>query len=222
MPDNPIAVKTIVTTEMAEKIAEYYNVELVNVLTGFKYIGEYIGELEEKGKEKRYIFGFEESCGYLSGTYARDKDAVNAVLLICDMASFYASKGISLSSRLDELYETFGFYECALDSFSFEGESGLNEMKTLTESLRKEAPHNVFGIPAKKCIDYLDVTQPGGLPQSDVLQYTLEDDTLLTVRPSGTEPKMKVYYQVVRDNKESALSELKALREKISSSLRSY
>jgi len=216
MPNNPIAIKTIVTTQMAEKVAKQYGVELINVLTGFKYIGEYIGQLEGNGEENRYIFGFEESCGYLSGTYARDKDAVNAVLLICDMAAHYMESGITLAEKLMSLYETHGFYECALDSFAFEGESGLAAMKNLTDSLRNEAPDSVFGIPAKKCIDYLDTAQTKGLPKSNVLEYTLTDNTLLTVRPSGTEPKMKIYYQVTRNSKNEAQKALNSLRKKIS------
>ena len=215
MPDKPVAVKTIVTTDMAEKVAAEHGVKLENVLTGFKYIGEFIGELEAIGNENRYIFGFEESCGYLSGTYARDKDAVNAVLLICDMAAYYTDRGLSLIQRLEALYERHGYYECALDSFSFEGALGAQEMQNFMSLLRNDAPNSTFGLPVKKCIDYLDAAQTSGLPQSDVLQFTLADDTLLTIRPSGTEPKMKVYYQVTGDSKEQAQSTLKVLRDTV-------
>ena len=217
MPDNPIAVKTTVTTDMAEKIAAFHGVKLISVLTGFKYIGEFIGELEKANNEKQFIFGFEESCGYLSGTYARDKDAVNAVLLICDMATYYATQGLTLSQQLNNLYEAHGYYECALDSFTFEGADGLKTMSELTTSLRTQSPNNVFDIPAKKRIDYLDKSQNKNLPCSNVLQYTLIDNTVLTIRPSGTEPKMKIYYQVVQDSKENAANTLKTLQSKIHS-----
>ena len=220
MPPNPIAVKTIVTTKMAEKVASQYGVALVNVLTGFKYIGDFIGKLEQAGEPERFIFGFEESCGYLSGIYARDKDAVNACLLICDMAAFYAAKGLTLTQQMDVLYKTYGYYACALDSFSFDGEHGLYAMREIMRMLRNSSKQNLCGIPVSSRIDYLDGDGKGGaLPRSDVLQYILQDETLLTVRPPGTEPNLKVYYQVTRDSMEKAEEALVALRERIKNCL---
>ncbi len=196
MPPNPVAVKTIVTTPMAAKIAEHYGVELQNVLTGFKFIGEQIGLMEQKGEAERYIFGFEESCGYLSGSYVRDKDAVNASLLICEMFAYYKYQGKSLADVLDELYRTYGFYESRLLSFTFEGVSGIAKMRSLMESLRKNQPKEIGGFPVERCIDYQSESMDG-LPRFDMLRYLLPGDMEVTVRPSGTEPKLKVYLATV-------------------------
>ena len=216
MPESPIAIKTIVTTDMAGRIAKQYGVSLLNVLTGFKYIGETIGKLEKTGEAERFIFGFEESCGYLSGIYARDKDAVNACLLICDMAAYYLGKGLTLAQKMDLLYEAYGHYACALDSFEFGGEEGVLAMRGIMKSFRDGSSKVLAKLPVRCCIDYLmDDTQAGALPRSDVLQYVFMDDTLLTVRPSGTEPKMKVYYQVVRATREQAEEALAKLRGRI-------
>lgn len=191
MPENPVAVKTIVTTDMAEKIANKYSVEIRNVLTGFKFIGEQIGFLEEKGQESRYIFGFEESYGYLSGSYVRDKDAVDGALLICEMFAFYRTNGISLIDKLNELYNEFGYTRNSLFSFEFPGAAGFKKMNDLMQNLRigKVSLDNVSQI-----IDYnigID-----GLPKSNVLKFIFEDGDSMVIRPSGTEPKIKIYISV--------------------------
>lgn len=199
MPDEPIAIKTIVTTDMAEKIAGYYGVRIINVLTGFKFIGEQIGFLESEHKEKSYIFGFEESYGYLSGTYVRDKDAVNGAFLICEMFAFYQSQGISLLEKLQELYDTYGYYRNTLHSFTFEGSAGFQKMQDIMKSLRQ----NGLKLSSKRIIQCLDYAKGlDGLPKSDVLKYLLEDNCSVVVRPSGTEPKLKLYISVNAENEE--------------------
>lgn len=203
MPRGPVAVKTIVTTPMAAKIAAHYGVELIDVLTGFKYIGEQIGLLEQKGEADRYIFGFEESYGYLSGSFVRDKDAVNASLLICEMFAYYKAQGRSLLDVLEELYQTYGAYESRLLSFAFEGSSGFAKMQGLMDSLRKAPPAEIAGRPVEGIVDYLDDAATG-LPRSNVLRFLLTGGMEATVRPSGTEPKLKVYLTAVgKDRAES-------------------
>ncbi len=192
MPARPVAVKTIVTTPMAAHIAERYGVELRDVLTGFKYIGEQIGFLEKDGEAARYIFGFEESYGYLSGSFVRDKDAVNASLLICEMFAWYKSQGKGLAEVLEELYGTYGCFESKLLSFAFEGSSGMAKMQGLMDGLRREPPKEIAGIAVERCVDYLDEAATG-LPGSNVLRYFLAGGHEAAVRPSGTEPKLKVY-----------------------------
>ena len=190
MPQNPICVKTIVTTSLAEKIAKAYGVEMVNVLTGFKFIGEKIGELEAKGEKERYIFGFEESCGYLSGSHVRDKDGVNAALLICEMAAYYKKQGVSLANKLSELYEKYGYSLNKLLSYTFEGEVGMEKMQDFMKSMREaESTFGEFEI--LKVTDYS--AGVNGLPKSDVLKFNLCDDCSVIIRPSGTEPKLKFY-----------------------------
>lgn len=190
MPKNPICVKTIVTTSLAEKIANDYSVEMVNVLTGFKFIGEKIGELEAKGEKERYIFGFEESCGYLSGSHVRDKDGVNAALLICEMAAYYKKQGVSLANKLADLYLKYGYSLNKLLSYTFEGEVGMEKMQDFMKSMREVK--STFGD-----FEILNVTDYSvgidGLPKSDVLKFTLNDDCAVIIRPSGTEPKLKFY-----------------------------
>lgn len=201
MPVSPVFVKTIVTTDMAEQVAAHYGVETVNVLTGFKFIGEQIGLLEKAGQAERYIFGFEESYGYLSGTHVRDKDAVNASLLICEMYAFYAARGTSLLEKLEELYKTYGYRLNTLHSYTFEGSAGLARMGTIMASLRGGVER--FGPRAvRECLDYSAGLE--GLPKSDVLKYILEDGCSLVVRPSGTEPKLKAYVSVRAENRELA------------------
>ena len=191
MPERPVAVTTIVSTDMVDAVAAHYGVELRRVLTGFKFIGEQIGELEAAGEEKRYIFGFEESYGYLSGTHVRDKDAVNASLLIMEAAASYAQKGMTLGDAVDSLYEEYGYYRNDLCSFTFEGVSGMQTMKNLMEHLRAEKPRELAGRKVVSSVDYEnDAT---GLPKAQVLEYRLEGKAKLIVRPSGTEPKIKVY-----------------------------
>lgn len=192
MPENPLAVKTIVTTPMAEKIAARWGVELVEVLTGFKYIGEQIGFLEQKGEESRFIFGFEESYGYLSGSFVRDKDGVNASLLICEMFAYYKAGGKTLIDVLNELYETYGYYQSKLLSFAFEGPGGYERMRELMDNLRKAPIGEIAGIPVERRIDYQDGAATG-LPGSNVLRYFLAGGHEAAVRPSGTEPKLKIY-----------------------------
>ena len=202
MPQRPVAVKTIVTTPMAVKVAEHYGVELIDVLTGFKFIGEQIGLLEQKGEEDRYIFGFEESYGYLSGSFVRDKDAVDASLLICEMFAYYKAQGQSLADVLEELYQTYGYYESRLLSFNFEGPSGFIRMQSLMDGLRGTPPGEIAGIPVEKRVDYLE--EETGLPKSNVLRYFLSGGLEATVRPSGTEPKLKIYLTAVgKDQMES-------------------
>ena len=209
MPKDPIAIKTIVTTKMAEKVAKFYGVEMIDVLTGFKFIGEQIGQLEEKGQEERYIFGFEESYGYLSGSYVRDKDAVNASMLICEMASFYKKLGKTLIDRLTELYEKYGYYRNDLIEFAFEGAAGMSKMNGIMGTLRVDAPVKLIDKKVVQIADYkLSIrrylggggacdlavgSRPIRLPKSDVLEYILEDGSSVIVRPSGTEPKLKIY-----------------------------
>ena len=187
-----IVVKTIVTTEMASAVCRKYGVELRNVLTGFKYIGEQIGFLEKEGHPERFLFGFEESCGYLSGTDVRDKDAVNAALLLCDMAASLKEEGKTLLSRLQELRAEFGFYAQRLLTFRYEGESGACRMSAIMERLRGPLDTlNCPSLPFTGRIDYL--TDDTGLPKSDVISFTLPEERKFIVRPSGTEPKLKAY-----------------------------
>ena len=202
MPQKPVAVTTIVSTDMVDAVAEHYGVELRRVLTGFKFIGEQIGMLEAAGEEDRYIFGFEESYGYLSGTHVRDKDAVNASLLIMEAAAYYAQKGMNLGDAIDSLYETFGYYRNDLCSFTFEGVSGMQTMKNLMERLRAEKPAELAGRKVLSSVDYEN--DDTGLPKAQVLEYRLEGKAKLIVRPSGTEPKIKVYLSAVGKTKEEA------------------
>lgn len=203
MPNKPVAVKTIVTTPMAAKIAAHYGVELIDVLTGFKFIGEQIGLLEKKGEENCYIFGFEESYGYLSGSFVRDKDAVNGSLLICEMFAWYKAQGKSLVDVLDELYQMYGYYESKLLSFQFEGADGFNKMQGLMATLRKERPVDIAGLSVERVIDYQQ--DETGLPKSNVVRFFLQNGAEAVVRPSGTEPKLKVYLTAVGQDKGAAL-----------------
>ena len=193
MPKNPIAVKTIVTTDMVKKIAEKYGVQIIEVLTGFKFIGEQIGLLEAKGEEDRYIFGFEESYGYLSGGYVRDKDAVDGTFLIAEMFAFYKHQGISLVSKLSELYKEYGYFSNYLDSFEFEGSTGFKKMNDLMENFR----NSVKSIGEYKVNEMLDYSKDiNGLPKSNVLKMFLDNGSSIVVRPSGTEPKLKIYISI--------------------------
>ncbi len=202
MPAHPVAVTTIVSTDMATPIAAKYGVELRRTLTGFKFIGEQIGLLEAEGHVERYLFGFEESYGYLSGGHVRDKDAVNAVMLACEAAAYYAARGMSLLDAVNALYAEYGWYRNALHSFTFEGESGMHIMQGIMAGLRAETPAEIAGYRVTGCTDYsADGT---GLPRADVLEYRLENGAKLMVRPSGTEPKIKVYLSAVADSAEAA------------------
>lgn len=201
MPAAPVMVKTIVTIDMAERIAAHYGVKTVNVLTGFKFIGEQIGGLEAKGMESSYIFGFEESYGYLSGTYVRDKDAVNAAFLICEMFAYYKSMGISLAEKLEALYAEYGYCLNTLHSYEFEGAAGFTKMQGIMQKLRGGIAE-FAGKRVVKCLDYS--TGIDGLPCSDVIKFLLEDNCSLVARPSGTEPKLKLYASVSAENAEIA------------------
>ena len=203
MPQNPIVVKTIVTTSMIDRLAETYGFEVVNILTGFKYIGEQILRLEQKGDQDRYIFGFEESYGYLSGGYVRDKDAVDASMLICEMAAYYKKQGKTLADVLFGLYEKYGMHLNTQSSFTCEGASGMERMREIMEDLRKNAPDEICGKKVLWMSDYQASVkksaagqQPIHLPRSNVVEYGLEGDNVIVVRPSGTEPKIKVYFMV--------------------------
>ena len=198
MPEDPVMVKTIVTMDMGERIAAHYGVKTVNVLTGFKYIGEQIGLLEERGRADSYIFGFEESYGYLSGSYVRDKDGVNGAYMICEMFSYYKTQGISLLEKLNELYAQYGYCLNTLHSFEFEGSAGFAKMQGIMARFR-EGLDTVGGKNVIKTLDFslgLD-----GLPKADVLKFLLEGNCSAVVRPSGTEPKLKVYISVSASTK---------------------
>ncbi len=213
MPKNPVAVKTIVTTNITRAICKKYGVELREVLTGFKFIGEQIGFLEAQGEEERYIFGFEESYGYLAGGYVRDKDAVVASMLICEMAAFYRTKGVSLIEARKRLYDEYGVYFNKLDNFVCEGASGMERMKEIMTDLRGNSPKNIGGLKVLSVSDYqTSVTTNADtgakteitLPKSDVITYDLENAASVIIRPSGTEPKIKVYYTTKGETKDEA------------------
>ena len=213
LPENPVAVKTIVTSKLVEKICEKYGCELKNILTGFKYIGEQILLLEQKGEENRYVFGFEESYGYLAGTYVRDKDAVVASMLICEMAAYYRQQGKSLDEVMTEIYEEYGYYLNRTDSYEFDGAAGMAKMAAIMDGFRKEPPKEVAGYKVTEIADYLNSCQKDvatgeqteiNLPKSNVLSYSLEGGMGVIVRPSGTEPKVKVYVTAVGTTKENA------------------
>jgi len=201
MPADPVMVKTIVTMDMGEQIATHYGLRTINVLTGFKFIGEQIGKLEKQGRADSYVFGFEESYGYLTGSYVRDKDGVDGAYMICEMFSYYATKGISLLDKLDELYKTYGYCLNTLHSYEFDGSAGFAKMQIIMQAFRG----NIKGFGGKKVVKLLDYA-PGldGLPKSDVLKFLLEDNCSIVVRPSGTEPKLKIYISVSAENKEAA------------------
>ena len=202
LPKDPVMVKTIVTMDLGERIAAHYGVETVNVLTGFKFIGEQIGRLEKEGHPERYVFGFEESYGYLTGSYVRDKDAVDGALMICEMFCFYKTQGISLLDRLQALYAEYGYCLNTLHSFTFEGSAGFEKMQKIMQRFRTEAPDAFAGKKVEKVLDYL----PGleGLPKSDVLKYLLSNHCSVVVRPSGTEPKLKIYISISAENQAAA------------------
>ena len=203
-PKEPVLVKTIVTSDRAEKIANHYHVKTINVLTGFKYIGEQIGLLEKQGRESNYIFGFEESYGCLTGTYVRDKDAVDGAFRICERFAYYKSKGISLLDKLDELYKTYGYTNNSLHNYEFDGSSGFEKR----QKIRKKFRSGIKEIGGKKVIKSFDYL-PGldGLPKADVLKFVLEDESSIIVRPSGTEPKLKAYISVTKESRQKAKEE---------------
>lgn len=203
MPDHPVLVKSLVSMDVADKIAEHYGVETINVLTGFKFIGEQIGKLEGEEKEDSYIFGFEESYGYLTGTYVRDKDGVNGASMIVEMFAFYKSQGTSLLDKLDEIWNEYGYCLNTLHSYEFEGPKGMDSMNGIVDAFRV-VEGRFCNLTIEKKIDY----QKGvdGLPKSNVIKLFLAGGYSLIIRPSGTEPKLKVYISIKSDDKERALS----------------
>ena len=213
LPEKPVVVKTIVTTKLINKLCEKYGCELKNVLTGFKYIGEVILNLEKKHEENRYLFGFEESYGYLSGTYVRDKDAVVASMLVCEMAAYYKKQGKSLAEVIDGLYEEFGYYLNQTYSFEFGGAAGMQKMADIMTAVRDNTPKSIAGYDVVKVSDYLlkketevatGNTTDIDLPKSNVIALHLSDDNAVIIRPSGTEPKIKLYITSVGKDKENA------------------
>ena len=193
MPPKPFAVATIVSTDMVELIAKHYGVKMYRCLTGFKYIGSIIASHESSHEENNYIFGFEESYGYLTHTYARDKDAVNGAFMIAEMFAYYKTQGLSLIDKLNSLYKEFGFFLNKTDNFVFEGAAGFSKMKDIMASFRQGLP-NIGGYKIEEELDYSKGIN--GLPKSDVLKYVLENGSTVVVRPSGTEPKLKMYCSI--------------------------
>ena len=204
LPEKPVLVKTIVTTELGFKVAEKYNPETYDVLTGFKYIGDVIGKLEKKGEAGRFVFGFEESYGCLAGTYVRDKDAIVASMLVAGMAAYYKRAGKTLVDRINELYDLFGTYQHKLVSKEFPGAEGHTKMQTLLENLRKNIPDSLAGSPVTEVVDYLTQDKVD-LPRSNVLSFRTESGVRLIVRPSGTEPLIKFYITASRTPDENAV-----------------
>ncbi|MBR2528653.1 MAG: phospho-sugar mutase [Blautia sp.] len=214
MPKNPVAVKSIVSTPLADAVAAHYGVEMRNVLTGFKWIGDQIAQLEAAGEVDRFIFGFEESYGYLAGPYVRDKDAIIGSMLICEMAAYYRSIGSSIKQRLEEIYAEYGRYLNKVDSFEFPGLSGMDKMAGIMDGLRKEPPTAFAGKKVVKATDYAKPEETG-LPKANVLIYGLEDGATVVVRPSGTEPKIKTYFTTLGKDLAEAQAEKDALAEAI-------
>ena len=214
MPAKPVAVKSIVSTPLANAVAEHYGVELRETLTGFKWIGDQIAQLEAAGEVDRFIFGFEESYGDLAGPDVRDKDAVIGSMLICEMAAYYRSIGSSIKQRLEEIYKEYGRYLNKVDSFEFPGLSGMDKMAGIMNELRTNPPKDFAG---KKVVKVMDYTKPEetGLPAANVLIYSLDDGSTVVVRPSGTEPKIKAYYTTLGKD----LAEAEAEKEKLAAAL---
>lgn len=213
LPDRPIAVKSIVTSDLIDRIAEHYNCELKGLLTGFKYIGELVTNLEKIEEEDRFVFGMEESYGYLCGTHARDKDAVVASMLICEMAAYYKLQGKTLVQVMNEIYAKYGMYLSHLLNFGFEGAAGMEKMQGIMNRLRSEQLTEIAGrkvvysadYQSGECVDHVNgAHSETGLPKSNVLIYKLEDRSTVIVRPSGTEPKIKVYITAVAPDREAA------------------
>ena len=215
MPANPVAVKSIVSTPLADAVAKSYGVEMRNVLTGFKWIGDQIARLEAAGQVDRFIFGFEESYGYLAGPYVRDKDAIIGSMLICEMAAYYRSVGSSIKERLEEIYAKFGRYLNKVDSFEFPGLSGMEKMAGIMDGLRKNPPAESGGYKVTSVTDYQD-TEKTGLPTANVLIYALEGGATVVVRPSGTEPKIKTYFTTLGND----LAQAQAQKDRLAAALK--
>ena len=215
MPANPVAVKSIVSTPLADAVAKSYGVEMRNVLTGFKWIGDQIARLEAAGQVDRFIFGFEESYGYLAGPYVRDKDAIIGSMLICEMAAYYRSIGSSIKERLEEIYTKFSRYLNKVDSFEFPGLSGMEKMAGIMDGLRKNPPAEIGGYKVASVTDYQD-TDKTGLPKANVLIYALEGGATVVVRPSGTEPKIKTYFTTLGKD----LAQAQAQKDRLAAALK--
>lgn len=227
LPENPIVVRTIVTSLLIDKICQKYNCELKKVLTGFKYIGEVILKLEEKNEKERYVFGFEESYGYLAGTYVRDKDAVVASMLICEMAAYYRKQGKTLANVIDEIYKEYGYYRNTTLSFEFEGASGMKKMQEIMSDLRENPLKTINGRTVKTIYDYLKSEEkdvetgkitPIDLPKSNVLHFCLGGDAVI-VRPSGTEPKIKLYITSIGNSEQESIEIAEKMAEDVKSQL---
>ena len=210
MPEKPVAVKSIVSTPLADAVAKNYGVELRSVLTGFKWIGDQIAQLEAAGEADRFIFGFEESYGYLAGPYVRDKDAIIGSMLICEMAAYYRSIGSSIKQRLEEIYEKYGRYLNKVDSFEFPGLSGMDKMAGIMDGLRQNPPAKIGDYAVVKVTDYKKPEETG-LPAANVLVYRLEGGAEVIVRPSGTEPKIKTYFTTLGKDLAEAQAQKDAL-----------
>lgn len=211
LPEKPVVVKTIVTTPLISAICKEYGAEMADLLTGFKYIGELVTELEEKGEADRYVLGLEESYGYLTGIHARDKDGVNAAMIICEMAAYYKTKGMTLWQFMNSVYEKYGYFFNQLDNYAFEGAAGMQKMADMMESLRNEPPVEICGSKVVWQGDYkAGETTDGatGLPKSNVLSYRMESGDAVIVRPSGTEPKIKIYITAKASSREEAENKL--------------
>ena len=215
MPKNPVAVKSLVSTPLADKVAAHYGVEMRNVLTGFKWIGDQIARLEAAGEVDRFILGFEESYGYLAGSYVRDKDAIVGSMLICEMAAYYRSVGSSIKQRLEEIYAQYGRYLNKVDSFEFPGLSGMDKMAGIMSGLRSNPPTEIGGYKVEKVTDYQDTAETG-LPAANVLVYALDGGATVIVRPSGTEPKIKTYFTTLG----KTLAEAEAQKEALAAALK--
>ena len=215
MPQRAVAVKSIVSTPLADAVAESYGVEMRSVLTGFKWIGDQIAGLEAAGEVDRFIFGFEESYGYLAGPYVRDKDAIIGSMLICEMAAYYRSIGSSIKERLEAIYAKFGRYLNKVDSFEFPGLSGMDKMTGIMSSLRQNPPAEIAGYKVTKVTDYTKPEQTG-LPAANVLIYALEGGATVVVRPSGTEPKIKTYFTTLGKD----VAEAQAQKDKLAEALK--
>ena len=219
LPKDPVAVTTIVSTDMVDAIAKDYGVEMRRVLTGFKYIGDQIASLEAEGHPERYILGFEESYGYLSGGYVRDKDAVDGSMLICEMAYYYKKKGMTLVDAINALYEKYGYYCNGLCNFGFEGEDGMKKMDSIMTTLRTHTPAEIAGQKVIGWSDYQESVRYDGdekseitLPKSNVLEYRMEDGSKLIVRPSGTEPKIKIYLSAKADSRDAVAAVIEKMK----------
>lgn len=208
MPKNPVVIKSFVTTDLVRVIANDYGAKVANLLTGFKYIGEYITNLERKGQESDFIIGMEESYGYLLGIHARDKDAVVASQLVCEMAAYYKSNGKTLIDVMNEIYGKYGIYLNRVDSFEFDGAAGMQKMADIMASLRTSTFGEIGGLAVLEKTDYKD-TEKTGLPSSNVISFKLDGGNGVVVRPSGTEPKIKIYITSVSKTFEAAEAQYK-------------